>query len=151
AVRASPRTGRDGGSRGLLRVPRPGSAEPGRGAGDRAGPRPASLDGGDGPHLDRHRRPAGRPRPSFGEAPRAAPGRGIVDTAALVLGSLFATLLVLEAVLRLMHYEPTRFRNTARVVDSKWRALLDCYPTNPRGYFDIDLRDPATRERYRWM
>ena len=26
-------------------------------------------------------------------------------------------------------------------MDSKWRALLDCYPTNPRGYFDIDLRD----------
>src|SRR5437867_1299821 len=27
-------------------------------------------------------------------------------------------------------------------------AGLDCYPTNPRGYFDLDLRDPATRERF---
>ena len=26
-------------------------------------------------------------------------------------------------------------------------AGLDCYPSNPRGYFDLDLRDPATRER----
>jgi lysophospholipase L1-like esterase len=27
-------------------------------------------------------------------------------------------------------------------------AGLDCYPTNPRGYFTLDLRDPATRERF---
>lgn len=26
---------------------------------------------------------------------------------------------------------------------------LDCYPSNPRGYFDVDLRDEATRTRYR--
>jgi len=71
--------------------------------------------------------------------------------AALVAGSLVAALLLAEAGLRLAHYHPTRFPNTARVVDPKWRALLDCYPTNPRGYFDLDLRDEATRERFRWM
>lgn len=27
-------------------------------------------------------------------------------------------------------------------------AGLDCYPTNPRGYFDLDLRDPVTRQRF---
>jgi len=27
--------------------------------------------------------------------------------------------------------------------------LLDCYPSNPRGYFDIDLRSPAAQARYR--
>jgi hypothetical protein len=27
-------------------------------------------------------------------------------------------------------------------------AGLDCYPTNPRGYFDLDLRDPTTRGRF---
>lgn len=32
--------------------------------------------------------------------------------------------------------------------DSDRRLLLDCYPTNPRGYFEIDLRDPTTFERY---
>jgi lysophospholipase L1-like esterase len=25
---------------------------------------------------------------------------------------------------------------------------LDCYPSNPRGYFDLDLRDPATLARF---
>jgi hypothetical protein len=68
-----------------------------------------------------------------------------------VAGALVFAFLIVEGSLRLAGYEPPRFRNTARVVDSKWRALLDCYPTNPRGYFDIDLRDEATRDRYRWM
>lgn len=82
---------------------------------------------------------------------RALRSRAALGTAALVAGSILAGGLFVEAGLRLMRYEPQRFRNTARVVDSKWRALLDCYPTNPRGYFDIDLRDEKTRERYRWM
>lgn len=77
--------------------------------------------------------------------------RAALGTVALALGSSLVAFLVAEAVLRLAGYEPARFRNTARVVDSRWRALLDCYPTNPRGYFDIDLRDGTTRERYRWM
>jgi lysophospholipase L1-like esterase len=77
--------------------------------------------------------------------------RARLGTAALLLGSLAVAFLVVEGGLRLAGYEPARFRNTARVVDPRWRALLDCYPTNPRGYFDIDLRDEATRERYRWM
>ncbi len=42
-----------------------------------------------------------------------------------------------------------RMRSTARLVASGWTMLLDCYPTNPRGYFDIDLRTPAAREKYR--
>ncbi len=77
--------------------------------------------------------------------------RAALGSAALVVGSALVVLLVAEAGLRLARYEPQRFPNTARVVDPKWRALLDCYPTNPRGYFDIDLREAATRERYRWM
>ena len=78
-------------------------------------------------------------------------GKAAVGTVALALGSLALAALLVEAALRAAGYQPERFRNTARVVDSKWRALLDCYPTNPRGYFDIDLRDEKTRERYRWM
>lgn len=80
-----------------------------------------------------------------------ARARAAAGSAGLVAGSLLLAFLVGETALRLAGYEPPRFRNTARVVDSNWRALLDCYPTNPRGYFDIDLRDEATRERYRWM
>jgi hypothetical protein len=35
-----------------------------------------------------------------------------------------------------------------RMANARWTLLLDCYPTNPRGYFDIDLRQPASRELY---
>jgi hypothetical protein len=56
---------------------------------------------------------------------------------------------VIEGVLRLAAYAPERFPNTARVADPKGRMLLDCYPTNPRHYFDLDLRVPDVRERYR--
>ncbi|HUG52755.1 MAG TPA: SGNH/GDSL hydrolase family protein [Vicinamibacteria bacterium] len=80
--------------------------------------------------------------------PRA---RAALGTLVLTLASLLVALLLAEGTLRLLDYGPERFRNTARVVDPRWRALLDCYPTNPRGYFDLDLRDPGTRERYRWM
>jgi hypothetical protein len=68
---------------------------------------------------------------------------------ALVLGSLVVVLLVAEVALRITGYTPERFRGTGRLVDPHWRTLLDCYPTNPRGYFDIDLRQPGMRERYR--
>lgn len=77
--------------------------------------------------------------------------RAVLGTVALALASVLAAGMLAEAALRVWRYEPQRFRNTARVVDPHGRALLDCYPTNPRGYFDIDLRDAATRERYRWM
>jgi hypothetical protein len=87
-------------------------------------------------------------RPLAGVSPRA---RAALATAALVLGSTLAGAALMEATLRVLDYRPERFRNTGRVVDPKWRALLDCYPTNPRGYFDIDLRDEATRLRYRSM
>jgi hypothetical protein len=72
-------------------------------------------------------------------------------SALLLVGSVLVTLAVAEAALRALGYRPERFRNTARVVDPRWRALLDCYPTNPRRYFDLDLRERATRERFRWM
>jgi hypothetical protein len=42
-----------------------------------------------------------------------------------------------------------RYSSTARVFAPRWKVALDCYPSNPRGYFDLDLRDPATRKRFR--
>ena len=60
---------------------------------------------------------------------------------------LLATL-VAEAGLRLLDYTPRRLQSTARLLDPGWTLLLDCYPKNPRGYFDIDLREPANRARY---
>ena len=53
-----------------------------------------------------------------------------------------------EAALRILDYTPRRLRSTARLFDAGWTLLLDCYPENPRGYFDIDLRAPQSRARY---
>jgi hypothetical protein len=66
----------------------------------------------------------------------------------LLAGSLLAAFGLAEAALRAAGYAPERFKSTARLVSQDQRTLLDAYPTNPRGYFDIDLRTPAARERY---
>ncbi len=58
-------------------------------------------------------------------------------------------LLLGECALRVAGFAPERYSSTARVFAPGWRVALDCYPTNPRGYFDVDLRDTATRARYR--
>jgi hypothetical protein len=36
----------------------------------------------------------------------------------------------------------------ARLARHDQQLVLDCYPTNPRNYFAIDLREPAARSRY---
>ena len=56
--------------------------------------------------------------------------------------------LLLEVALRLVGFAPERHLATRRIVDAGWTRLLDCYPSNPREYFEIDLDDPDTRERY---
>jgi lysophospholipase L1-like esterase len=68
---------------------------------------------------------------------------------ALAAASAGLVLLLLEAGLRLAGFAPERRLATRRMVDAGWTRLLDCYPTNPRGYFDIDLRLGTSRERYR--
>ncbi len=78
-------------------------------------------------------------------APR---GRPLLANLALALAAAAVTLVAAELALRAGGYVPHRLRATARLVDARWRVLLDCYPTNPRGYFDLDLRSPATRDRY---
>jgi hypothetical protein len=67
---------------------------------------------------------------------------------ALAAASSVAALLAVEAALRIVGYAPERYAPVAQVSDRDHTTLLDCYPTNPRRYFDIDLRDPATRARY---
>src|SRR5262245_37399267 len=66
----------------------------------------------------------------------------------LSLGSVLVFLLLGEAAIRLLGVTPERFLMTGRMANARWTLLLDCYPTNPRGYFDIDLRRPESRERY---
>lgn len=66
----------------------------------------------------------------------------------LAVGSVLVMLVVLEMGLRVLGFMPERHLATRRIVDARWTQLLDCYPSNPRGYFPIDLHDPETRERY---
>ena len=74
--------------------------------------------------------------------PEAAARLGLLAGSALLALGLF------EAGLRAAGWAPERFKSTARLVSADQRTLLDGYPTNPRGYFDIDLRTAAARERY---
>jgi hypothetical protein len=73
---------------------------------------------------------------------------GLPGKLALALASVLLVLLAAEAALRVPGLAPEHFARTGRMIDAHWTLLLDCYPTNPRGYFDIDLRTPASRERY---
>lgn len=67
----------------------------------------------------------------------------------LSAASVLAVALLAEIALRLLGYAPERHGALAHVANGRRTLFLDCYPDNPRGYFDIDLRDAATRERYR--
>jgi len=75
--------------------------------------------------------------------------RGLLANLALAAGALLVALLGLEAALRLTGFAPEHETATRRMVDGRWTTLLDCYPSNPRGYFDIDLRLPESGARYR--
>jgi hypothetical protein len=67
----------------------------------------------------------------------------------LAAASALLTLALAEGALRLAGYAPAAYEHTNRIAGPGRALLLDCYPTNPRGYFDVDLRDEATRARYR--
>ena len=59
-----------------------------------------------------------------------------------------------EAIVRVAGLGPVRLAPVARIANTKGTEVragtvsLLCFPTNPRGYFPIDLRDPATYSRY---
>lgn len=75
--------------------------------------------------------------------------RALAANLALALAAVLFVLLLLEAALRLSGYAPSAHAGPACIFDAPRRVLLDCYPSNPRGDFDVDLRDPKTLERYR--
>ena len=75
--------------------------------------------------------------------------RTFLGNAALALGSASLVLVGLESVLRVTGFVPERERAVRRMVDARWTTLLDCFASNPRGYFDIDLRLPEHDARYR--
>jgi len=74
---------------------------------------------------------------------------GLGANLALLAASLLLTLALAEGALRLVGYTPEAWEHTNRIANRGRTVLLDCYPSNPRSYFDVDLRDAATLERYR--
>lgn len=80
-------------------------------------------------------------------SPAGSP-REALSRLVLVVGSVLVTAGLSEVALRAAGYAPQRFKSTARLISADGQLLLDCYPTNPRGYFDIDLRQPVARARY---
>ncbi|MCG6922888.1 MAG: SGNH/GDSL hydrolase family protein [Acidobacteria bacterium] len=75
-------------------------------------------------------------------------GKAWLANLALAAGSVLLVLLIVELTLRLVGFAPERRLATRRIVDPGWTRLLDCYPSNPRGYFEIDLRDPEIHDLY---
>lgn len=69
--------------------------------------------------------------------------------AGLVVGSTIFSLLLVEVVLRIVGIAPERWTHPNRLEREDKRVGLDAYPDDPQGYFDIDLRQPAERARWR--
>ena len=80
----------------------------------------------------------------------AVSGRARAALASLALAVASAALVValVEAALRLTGFAPAGERAVRRMVDAHWTLLVDCFPSNPRGYFDIDLRAAESASRY---
>jgi hypothetical protein len=74
--------------------------------------------------------------------------RGLLGRLALAGASALLAALAAEAALRLLRWTPERHRAPAHVYATRERVMLDCFPTNPRGYFDVDLRRDEVRRRY---
>jgi lysophospholipase L1-like esterase len=77
--------------------------------------------------------------------------RSFLGSVGLGVASLAVVLLLLELVARTTGIMSSPEPAVRRMVDARWTTLLDCYPSNPRGYFEIDLRQPASAERYRGL
>jgi len=78
--------------------------------------------------------------------PRGA--REVLGRLGLAAASAAVAALMIEAALRLTGYAPARFQAPGELYSRREKVFLDTYPSNPRGYFDIDLRQPAVRRRY---
>lgn len=75
----------------------------------------------------------------------------------LLLGTTLVALLCAEGVLRALHWSPERYRVRVRLSsrgDLRLRSnsvVLDCYPSQSRDAFPIDLRRREVQEHYRTL
>ena len=84
-------------------------------------------------------------KPRLSPPPPTPATRELLSRAALVLASVTAAFGASEAVMGRVAAPPGSVLNVYNRANT---VGLDCYPTNPDGYFDLDLRSPATRQRY---
>lgn len=75
-------------------------------------------------------------------------GREAMGRLALAAASVAVVGLLAEGALRAGGFVPGRAKAPGELYSPRERLFLDCYPSNPRGYFDIDLRMAAVRSRY---
>lgn len=68
--------------------------------------------------------------------------------AALAVGATLVCLVGAELVLRAAGIEAPRWTHANHLEAEDKRAVIDAYPDDPRGYFDLDLRDAAVRARW---
>lgn len=66
-----------------------------------------------------------------------------VKRIALAIVSTLLTLLLLEVGLRVLNVGPTRWAHPWHLESDDKRHGVDVYPDDPRGYFEVDIRDEA--------
>jgi len=73
--------------------------------------------------------------------------RRLAGRIGLAVGSVVVTLAIAECGVRVAGVAPERWHRPRYVENAGKTAAVDAYPSDPRGYFDLDLRDAATRTR----
>ena len=63
----------------------------------------------------------------------------------LSAAAILATLAAMDAALGVAS---AAYSGPVHLSNRRVSVALDCYPSNPRGYFDVDLRDPQRRDGY---
>jgi len=94
---------------------------------------------------DRRESPVRPLAPPTGSGRTRKGRRATIREWGLCAGSAVVVFLGAEVVLGFVPAVPQRVLTPS---DRRLTVSLDCYPTNPRGYFDVDVRDPAARRRF---
>ena len=73
--------------------------------------------------------------------------RAVAGRVGLAVGAVVVTLAIAECGVRAAGIGPERYHRPRNLENAEKTAAIDAYPTDPRHYFDLDLRDSATRAR----
>src|SRR5262245_45934412 len=73
-------------------------------------------------------------------------GQGKRPALSFTISAILIALLIIEIALRVLHIPYSGMATVEFAFGSQ--VLLDCYPTNPRNDFDIDLRNENVRAQW---